>query len=207
MRKFILPLVLLLLFSAGCLTHYEQNPPTATEPSPPPQSTYYTNVTTRQSENMVPVTMPNVTNAAGVVYSSTSPKDARNIEIGLMNTNWVSPGKVTIDNMYKGAEADYMLRIHNGTDIDTIFDVNPRQPDGIRDDKLPLDCMDWIQLPQYSVYIPAKQTFEIPVVVKMLKDTNMKGKTYEVWISVIDKGQKGMVQTELCSRWIISTRK
>lgn len=206
MKGFILFWALLLLSFSGCLTYYQPNPPTATEPNTPPPPTYYTNVTSRESVNMVPVTMPNVTNTAGVIYSSSAPKSARNIEAGMMDTDWISPGKVTIENFYKGAEADYAMRIHNGGNTDTVFDVNPRQPDGIMNNKLPLDCIDWVQLPQYSIYVPAKQTYEIPVTIKMLKDTGMKGKTYEVWISVINKGQKGMVQTELCSRWIISTR-
>ena len=206
MKKGVLLTLLVSLLFPGCYTYYVKSPPTATEPNPPPTETHYFN-TTQNAGNMVPVAMPNVTNSSNVVYSAAPSKNAAAIEAGLMNTNWISPGKVTIENLYKGAEADYTLRIHNGGDSDTVFDVNPRQADATMYEKLPQDCIDWVTMPQYSVYIPAKSTYDMPIMVKIVKDAGMKGKTYEVWISVIDKGQKGMIQTELCSRWIIATRK
>jgi hypothetical protein len=207
MKKITLFIVTVMLGLSGCITYYDPNPPTASEPISPPPTTYYMNTGNSESQNMVPVTMPNVTNPANVIYSTDSPKDSRNIEFGLQNTNWISPGKVTVDNLYLGAEADYILRIHNGSNDATIFQITVRQPDGTQNNKLPIDCMDWVTLSLKAVYVPAKTTYEMPIIVKMLKDTNMKGKSYEVWVSVIDSSQKGMVQTELCSRLIISTRR
>jgi hypothetical protein len=195
MKKVILFSILLLLLS-GCYTYYDPNPPTVTEPTPSTPPTYYYN----PSEN-------NTSVGSTIVYPLLTPQDAKGIEARMMDTNWISPGKVTIENLYQGAQAEYTLRIHNGGRVPTIFQVTPRQPDGVRSDKLPWDCMDWVQIPQLAVYVPAKTTYEMPITVKMLKDTNLKGKSYEFWISVIDNGQNGMVQTELCSRWIISTRK
>jgi hypothetical protein len=195
MKKVVLFSVLLLLLS-GCYTYYDANPPTVTEPTTSTPPTYYYN----SSGNDASV-------GSTIVYPLTTPQDAKSIESRMMDVNWISPGKVTIENLYKGAQAEYTLRIHNGGRVSTIFQVIPRQPDGIRSDKLPYDCMDWVQIPQLAIYVPAKTTYEMPITVKMLKDIDMKGKTYEFWISVIDNGQKGMVQTELCSRWIISTRK
>ena len=205
MRKLLLFSALLLMTLPGCFVYYVKDPPTATEPSPVVTPTYYySNITESEPANMVPVALPNMSNTT-LMYSS-SPKDANGIEMSMMNVNWVNPGKVTIENLHKGAEGDYLLRIHNGGANPTIFQVKPRLPDNLVN-SLPWDCMNWIQLPEYSVYVPGKTTYEMPITVKMLTDIGMKGKTYEVWISVIDNSQKGMVQTELCSRLIISTRK
>ena len=209
--KFTL-LLFVLLFS-GCLYYADPNPPTA-EPTVTALPAYYYDLSIPVTANASLIATPTspvisniqpVASIGTVVYPQV--QDAKTIEASMMNVDWISPGKVTIENLYKGSQAEYSMRIHNGGKSATIFQITSRQPDGIRDDKLPWDCMDWVQIPQGAVYIPAKSTVEVPVIVKMLKDTDMKGKTYEFWVSVINNSQKGMVQTELCSRWIIVTRK
>lgn len=209
MRKAVLFFVLLLLLS-GCYTYYDPNPPKA-EPTVTALPAYYYDLSIPVTANASLIATPMVisdvqSNSTGtVVYPQV--KDAKVIEASMMDVDWINPGKVTIENMYKGSQAEYSMRIHNGGKTSATFQVAPRQPDGVRSDKLPLDCMDWVQMSQYAIYVPAKSTVELPVTVKMLKDINMKGKTYEFWVSVINNTQKGTVQTELCSRWIIVTRK
>jgi len=213
----VVALVFVLLFT-GCLYYADPNPPKA-EPTVTALPAYYYDLSIPVTANASLVATPQtplISNIKSNFTVTQSPignvvypqvKDAKTIEKSMMDVDWISPGKVTIENLYKGSQAEYSMRIHNGGKSATIFQVTSRQPDGIRDDKLPLDCMDWVQISQGAIYVPAKSTVEVPIVVKMLKDTDMRGKSYEFWVSVINNAQKGMVQTELCSRWIIVTRK
>lgn len=210
-------LLVFALFLSGCYTYYDSNPPKA-EPTVTALPAYYYDLripVTANASLVVTPQLPVISNIqpnsditqspiGTVVYPQV--KDAKTIEASMMNVDWISPGKVTIENLYKGSQAEYSIRIHNGGKEPTIFQVISRQPDGSRNDKLPWDCMDWVQISKNAVYVPAKSTVDVPVVVKMLKDADMKGKTYEFWVSVINNTQKGMVQTEMCSRWIIMTR-
>lgn len=199
MKKVMFLSTLILFLFTGCYTYYDPNPPKAVEPPPP--SYYYAPPVQNDTE-------ANYTGVAGgQAYSVIPLQDSKSIETRMIDTNWISPGKVTIDNLYAGAQAEYVLRIHNGGSQATIFQVTARQPDGSAVNKLPLDCFDWVQIPKNAIYAPAKSTVEMNITVKMLKDTGMRGKTYEFWLSVIDNSQSGMVQTELCSRWIVSTRR
>lgn len=51
-----------------------------------------------------------------------------------------------------------------------------------------------------------KETRDILVVLAMPKDAVVFAPKWEFWISVIDTTQKGMVQTELATRWLVSMR-
>jgi hypothetical protein len=206
MKRLVLCSLLVIMGVMGC-TYADPNPPRAMEPTP----TYYygdPSLPTTVSDNSSPIVADNKIGGS-VLYNADKPTSGSStaIEARMIDVNWISPGKVTISNLYKGAQAEYTLRIHNGSSDLSVFMINVRQPDGYGINKLPLDCLNWVSIPAYSIVVQPKGTYELPITVKMLTDTNMKGKDYEVWISVIDSSQKGMVQTELCSRWLISTRK
>ena len=204
MQRVVLFLTLFLVLSLGCYTYYDPNSPTVTEPDTGVVAYYYNGtpimgIPTSNTSNTDNVSF-------SVVYPDPSPKSAHSIEAGLVDSNWLSPGKVSIGNFYKGAQAEYVMRIHNGGDKAAVFNIRVRQPDS-NPNALPLDCLNWVQIPLQSLLIQPKGTYEMMVTVTMLKDTNMKGKNYEFWVSVIDGSQSGMLQTELCGRWLISTRK
>jgi hypothetical protein len=203
MRKIIIISLLVSVVFTGCL-YAIPDPPRASEPT---SSYYYEQPTPNVLLDSPAPIADNGT--GGVIYDANKPTSgsAATIEARMIDVNWISPGKVTISNLYKGAQAEYTMRIHNGGTEASIFNISMRQPDGSGFNKLPLDCLNWVSAPLYVVYIPSKGTYELPITVKMLTDTNMKGKEYEFWVSVIQGSQKGMIQTELCSRWLISTRK
>jgi len=204
MRGLILGSLLVCTLFSGCIYYAEPNPPRASEPVP---THYY--------ENPAPVAnidsqQPIAGNSSsGVIYDANKPTagSAASIEARMVDVTWISPGKVTITNLYKGSQAEYTMRIHNGNPNIAVFRISVRQPDGNGFNKLPSECLNWVSMPLYVIVLQPKETYELPVTVKMLTDAGMKGKDYEFWVSVIDGSQTGMVQSELCSRWLISTRK
>lgn len=198
MRKgLVLVSILLLSSTLGCL--YAPTP-TVTEPIPPDTSYYYAPPVSSDATNLTTVD-------GGMAYTAIPNNTQEGIESRLIDTNWISPGKVTIGNLYKGAQAEYSMRIHNGSAQATIFQITVRQPDYTDGEKLPYECLNWVNIPQKAVYVSGKGTVDALITVKMLEDSGYKGKDYEFWLSVVDSSQKGMIQTELCSRWLISTRK
>jgi len=121
----------------------------------------------------------------------------------------IEPGKVFIDNLYPGAEADVPITIYNQNDYTTTFLVRARQPDYTETGYEPFPHLDWISIEPEQVTIAANENSEIVVVIIMPEDTQYSGKKAEVWISF--KEQKGpgsgeMIQIEIASRLLISTR-
>jgi len=53
------------------------------------------------------------------------------VESKLVDKVWISPGKVMIDNLYPGAQAEYSITVHNGNDLETPFAVTVRAPDHV----------------------------------------------------------------------------
>lgn len=199
MRKGFILVSALFLFLSGCVTY---GAPAVTEPVPPDTSYYYT-----PPVEPTPSNPANYTTVDGGLIYSAIPNASSSIESRMIDVNWISPGKVTIENLYGGAQAEYSMRIHNGSDQATIFQITARQPDATSVEKLPAECLNWVIIPQKAVYVSAKGTTDALITVKMLDDSVYKGKNYEFWLSVIDSSQKGMLQTELCSRWLVSTRR
>lgn len=194
MRKTVLTFLLLsLIFITGCLVRL----PAATVDNNVVDNTVSNNKV--DNSYYFPVAEKPTDGASQYQYSSS-------IENSMIDTNWIMPGKVNISNLYLGAQADYVLRVHNGGNTQSIFEIKARQPDNTIVEKLPIDCMNWVEISIPSVLIMPKSTVDVPITIRMVSDINMKGNNYEVWLSVIDTSQKGMVQTELCSRWFIATR-
>lgn len=194
MRKTVLMFGLLsLIFISGCLVRL----PAATVDNNVVDNTVSNNKV--DNSYYFPVADKPTDGASQYQYSPS-------IENSMIDTNWITPGKVNIRNLYLGAQADYVLRIHNGGSTQSIFSVKARQPDNTNVEKLPIDCINWVEISIPSVFILPKSTVDVPITIRMVKDIDMKGKNYEVWLSVIDTSQQGMIQTELCSRWFIATR-
>lgn len=118
----------------------------------------------------------------------------------------IDPGKVFIENLSPGTQADVPITIYNHNDEDTTFIVKPRKPDYTAEGYEPLPYLGWITITPNQVTIDAQKTAEVIVVVKMPKDADYSGKKAEAWISFTEGGEGAFVRIELASRLLISTR-
>lgn len=87
----------------------------------------------------------------------------------------IDPGKVFVDNLFPGAQADIDLTVYNQGDDEVTYRAVPRLPDYTADDYEPLPYLGWVSV--------TPETFSI-------KET----------------GSEAMIQVELASRILISTR-
>ncbi len=118
----------------------------------------------------------------------------------------IDPGKVFVDNLFPGAEADYKITIHNQNDYETTFAVKVREPDYTETDYEPLPYLDWVTVTPDRVTIGAMKQSEVLVVVSMPEDAVYSGKKAETWISFKEQETEGMIKIEIASRLLISTR-
>ena len=150
-----------------------------------------------------PIEEPLVEPSPGKLSFSATP-DIEDLE----DSNWISPGKVEVGNLYPGATAEYPLTVHNGGEVATEFSLCVRQPDNttVGYDPFPKIYFDWVVIDKPLLDLDAKQTADVLIIIKMPEDADYSGKQVEFWISVIDQGQSGMVRTELACRWLVSTK-
>ena len=115
---------------------------------------------------------------------------------------------MNIGNFYPGARAEYPLLVHNGKDTAASFSVGYRYPDHVGEGytKPLLEAQDWVIIADATPVLLPKETREILIVLAMPGDAAVFAPKWEFWISVKDTEQVGMVQTELCSRWLVSMR-
>ena len=121
----------------------------------------------------------------------------------------IDPGKVYIDNLYPGAEADVPITIYNQNDYPTTFLVRARQPDYTETGYEPFPHLDWISIRPEQVTVDAHENSEIMVVIIMPEDARYSGKKAEVWVRFKEqeKPDSGeMIQVEIATRLLISTR-
>jgi len=118
----------------------------------------------------------------------------------------IDPGKVFVDNLFPGAEADYKITIYNQNDYETTFALKVREPDYTETGYEPLPYLDWVTVTPDWVTIGAMKQSEVLVVVNMPEDAVYSGKKAETWISFMEQGTEGMIKIEIASRLLISTR-
>lgn len=121
----------------------------------------------------------------------------------------IDPGKVYIDNLYPGAEADVPITIYNQNDYATTFLVRTSQPDYTETGYEPFPHLDWVSIRPEQVTIDAHKNSEIMVVIIMPEDARYSGKKAEVWVRFKEqeKPDSGeMIQVEIATRLLISTR-
>lgn len=125
-----------------------------------------------------------------------------------IDRTWISPGKVQVGNFYPGARAEWTLLVHNGNDTTTPFAVSYRYPDHVDEDyvKPTEEVQNWVIIADTTPVIAPRETREILVILAMPENATVFAHKWEFWISVIDMTQSGMVQTELCSRWLVTMR-
>ena len=118
----------------------------------------------------------------------------------------IDPGKVFVDNLFPGAEADYKITVYNQNDYETTFAVKVREPDYTETDYEPLPYPDWVTVTPDLVTIGAMEQSEVLVVVRMPEDAVYSGKKAETWISFMEQETEGMIKIDIASRLLISTR-
>lgn len=157
------------------------------------------------------ITQENVTNTtasdgSNVIKLPVS-VDNKTIESKLDSVIWINPGKVYITNLFPGSQAEWKIRIHNEKKVPNVFSVYYRNPDYVEKgyEKLPEKFKNWIVVDK-TITVAPNSIGEVLVTVKMGPKDQAFSKKYEVWIAVMDDSQQGMIRTELCSRWFISTQ-
>lgn len=121
----------------------------------------------------------------------------------------IDPGKVHIDNLYPGAEADVPITIYNQNNDSTTFLVKARQPDYTETGYEPFPHLDWISIEPEQVTIDALGQSDVMVIIIMPEDARYSGKKAEVWISFKEEAERDsgeMIEVEIATRLLISTR-
>ena len=121
---------------------------------------------------------------------------------------WISPGKVQIGNFYAGARAEWDLSLHNGESEERTFSISYRHPDRVEKgfEPAPGEAKDWVIIADASPVLAPRETRNMLVVLE-LPDNAEVPPQWEFWVAVKDISQGGMVQTVLCSRWLVRMRK
>lgn len=119
----------------------------------------------------------------------------------------IDPGKVYVENLYPGAQAEYTITVYNQGDTEESYLVRPRAPDYTDPDYEPFPYLDWITVTPEEVPVAGGGQADVTVVVRMPADADYySGKNAEAWISFTVLNDEDMVQVELASRLFISTR-
>lgn len=123
-----------------------------------------------------------------------------------IDVTWLSPGKVEVGNFYAGATAEYPMRVHNGNNVSTPFTVAYRIPDNFATGFLPPtpEVANWVTIIGADTPLEAYETRDLTVTLSMPYGAVAPAHQWEFWISVKDNSQAGFVQTELCTRWLIT---
>lgn len=148
---------------------------------------------------------------APVSSEPTTPNDESGVQLSREppeDVTWISPGKIQVGNFYPGARAEWILSVHNGNDTASAFAVTYRYPDHVEEEyaKPTEEVQDWVIIADATPLIAPRETREILVALAMPKDSAVFAPNWEFWVSVKDTTQTGMVQTELCVRWLITMR-
>lgn len=126
-------------------------------------------------------------------------------EASIVDTDWVTPAQVDIGNFRAGARAEFNLRVHNGSNKVSFYDVRYMVPTDTKDgySMPPSNAILWVTVPDVVVIQP-KETKEVMIVIEIPKDTKIDN-DWEFWTSVLKQGQ-GTVQSQVATRWLINMR-
>lgn len=88
------------------------------------------------------------------------------------------------------------------------YEVKYRHPDHVEEGyvKPTEEVKDWVIIADPTPVLMPRETRGILVVLAMPEDAAVFAFDWEFWISVKDTTQEGMVQTELCTRWLVTMR-
>jgi len=125
-----------------------------------------------------------------------------------MNVSWISPGHVDVGEFFAGATGEYPIRVHNGNNVPSVFVVTCRMPDNTVVDyaKASPESIHWVTITGAETPLEAFETRDMLVSLIMPYDAVAPASKWELWISVLDTSQTGFVQTEMCTRWLITMK-
>lgn len=89
------------------------------------------------------------------------------------------------------------------------FSVYYREPDHLLEgyENAPFEAKNWVIIADKSPVIMPQTTQEIMIALDIPEDYAKElPDKWEFWIGVVDISQEGMIQAELCSRWLIISR-
>ena len=118
----------------------------------------------------------------------------------------IDPGKIFIDNLHPGAQADIPITIYNHNDVEATYNVKPRSPDYTEAGYERLPYLGWVTVTPDRIAIEAHETAEVLVIVQMPDGADYSGKKSEVWVSFTEESAAGLIHIELASRLLITTR-
>lgn len=125
-----------------------------------------------------------------------------------VDSNWISPGKVFVNNYSPGHSAEWTLEVHNGNNASANFSIGYRVPDFVSEgySRPTEDVYRWIWISNKKPLIGAYQTYNVTISLGMPSTAVPPGEKWEFWIGVIDQSQTGNIQTELGQRWLITMK-
>jgi len=159
------------------------------------------NVGTEPDETEVPLTLgwPLAgSDIAGVSMTSDNPGDQ------LIPASYDAEAKVLTVSGFASDDSRTMTLTYDAwTEFTVYFRFPNRVKDGFAHPTEEVE--DWVIIADMTPVLAPKETREIGVVVAMPDDAVAPADHWEFWIAVLEEGQ-GTVQTEMCSRWLVSMR-
>ena len=117
-------------------------------------------------------------------------------------------GSVELNGVYPGWEDTISLTIVNGNDKDRLFAISINSPSKVQDgfEAFPEEYFHWITIPETRIFIPAGETYQVPITLAIPSDMDYFNKHAEVRILVEDITQSDLVQVALEAKWFIITK-
>ena len=124
----------------------------------------------------------------------------------VLATFGIDPGKVFVDNLFPGSQAEFSLVIYNQDAATANYIISAREPDYTQEGYDALPYLDWIGFDQTAITVEGDSTALVQVTISMPENADYSAKRAEVWISVREAESEEMIQVELASRVMIGTR-
>ncbi len=118
----------------------------------------------------------------------------------------IDPGKVHIDNLHPGSQAEVPIVLYNRNDEETAFKMAVRNPDYTDPGYEVFEHPEWITITPDRVAVSANGKAQVTVSIAMPGDADYSGKKAEVWISFMQSDAPGNIKLEVASRLFITTR-
>jgi hypothetical protein len=121
---------------------------------------------------------------------------------GRIYSSYISPAKLEINNAFRGANPEFVLKVKNGTNNAITYSISVRDPD-ILEEGYSIIPLSWIILEDKEIVVLARETKEVPIVINIPK--HLPSKKLMFWVSVKGKSS-GMMKMELCSKVMVNIR-
>lgn len=114
---------------------------------------------------------------------------------------------VELNGVYPGWEGTIPLTIVNGNDKDKLFAISINLPSEVKDgfEALLEKYFHWFTILETRIFIPAGETYQVPITLAIPDNADFFSKRAEVRILVEDITQADLVQIAIEARWLIIT--